>query len=248
MRKLAILMDSNKGIATERIHQALIELAKTPQNQALLEIWVGSSQEMGGEVRRYIQRLRQEKLGFPIRVFPGNPLQVSPQADYLLVPNPLNITRKKIKLAVFIGKKYIQFSKLIAAIKRHPFPERLSFGYLVLGPETSVGRKLGAKMLKNDDDAFKLIQNYMKKHKPWGLYIEAGSGAERSVATRVKLIQRVAELTKDNATLCCGGGIRTREEIKTLLRAGVDIVVVSTVLENSENPKLLIEEFLEVYA
>ncbi|MFX0208732.1 MAG: geranylgeranylglyceryl/heptaprenylglyceryl phosphate synthase [Candidatus Hodarchaeota archaeon] len=247
MPKLAILIDSGKGKATERIHQALIELAKTTQGQDYLEIWVGSSQEMGGEIRKYLKQLHEQKLGLPVRIFPGNPLQVSAHADYLLVPSPLNITRRKIKIAVFIGKRFIQLSRISAFIRRRKFPKTLPFGYLVLGPGTSVGRKLGARSL-DDDRAFKLIENYIQKNSPWGVYIEAGSGAKQSVANRDQLIQRTSELTKENITLCCGGGIRTHEEIETILKAGADIVVVSTVLEKTEDPKTLMEQYLEVYS
>ncbi|MFX1513801.1 MAG: geranylgeranylglyceryl/heptaprenylglyceryl phosphate synthase, partial [Promethearchaeota archaeon] len=207
MPKLAILIDSDKGIAMERIHKALVELSKTPRGKEYLEIWVGSSQEMGGEIRKYLSQIHKENLGFPVRIFPGNPFQVSPYADFLLVPDVLNCTKRKIKFAIFIGKRYIQLSRIITFIKRQTFPKILPFGYLVLGSDTSVGRKLGARRLDNDEDALELIKKYIQKTNPWGVYIEAGSGAKQSVATRDNLIQRTAELTQGKITLCCGGGI-----------------------------------------
>ena len=42
-----------------------------------------------------------------------------------------------------------------------------------------------------------------------------------------------------------GGGISKKEQVADLTKAGADIIVVSSVLERSENPKKLMLELLD---
>ncbi len=79
------------------------------------------------------------------------------------------------------------------------------------------------------------------------IYLEAGSGRfDASIAGRLNLVKQVKQFTQEkNVTLITGGGIRTKEHVENLVKAGSDIIVVSSVLEQSENPKRLMNQFLE---
>ena len=117
---------------------------------------------------------------------------------------------------------------------------------MVLSPESTVGRKLQAKTL-NDEQAYEEITKNWRKY--WEmLYIEGGSGNfENTVAGRLNLVKRAAEFVHSkNAKLITGGGIRTKEQVQQLMQAGSDIIVVSSVLERADSPKILMKQFLEV--
>ncbi|MHA2247470.1 MAG: geranylgeranylglyceryl/heptaprenylglyceryl phosphate synthase [Candidatus Hodarchaeales archaeon] len=247
--KLAILIDPNKGEATERMFNALKEIlteSKDPSSLPL-EIWVGDSSEIYRGVHGYLKKLHRLDIKLPpVVIFPGHPLQISPLADFIQMPTLLNTYRFRIKLVVKLGKKYHWLSKWCRRIIGKHWPIDRKYGYVVLGPRSSVGKKLRAKDL-NDEQAYGEITTKWRDY--WSMiYLEAGSGRfDASIAERLDLVRRVKEFVLEkNATLITGGGIRTREQVEVLVRAGSDLVVVSTVLEQSENPKELMDQFIEV--
>ena len=87
--KLAILIDPNKGDATERMFNALKEILTESKNvsQLPLEIWVGDSHEIFRGVHSYLRRLNGLEVDLPpVVIFPGHPLQISSYADYIQMP------------------------------------------------------------------------------------------------------------------------------------------------------------------
>ncbi len=249
--KLAILIDPNKGDATERMFIALREILTDNKNssQLPLEIWVGDSHEIYKGVRAYLKRLYLLDIDLPpVVIFPGHPLQISSYADFIQMPTLLNTYRFSIKVVLKLGKKYHWLFKWVRRLMLKDFPKDRKYGYLVLSPDSTVGRKLLAKTL-SDEQAYDEITRNWRKY--WEmLYIEGGSGNfENSVAGRLELVKRAAEFVHaKNAKLITGGGIRTKEQVQQLAQAGADIVVVSSVLERSDTPKDLINQFLEVVA
>lgn len=211
-----------------------------------LEIWVGDSSEIYRGVHRYLRRLYKLEIDLPpVVIFPGHPLQISSLADYIQMPTLLNTYRFRIKVVVKLGKKYHWLSKWCRRLIGKHWPVDRKYGYMVLSPQSSVGKKLRAKKL-TDEEAFQEISAKWRKY--WlMIYLEAGSGRfDSSIAKRLDLVRRVKQITLDkNAILITGGGIRTKEQVEALRNAGSDIVVVSSVLEQSENPKELMEQFIE---
>ena len=246
--KLAILIDPNKGEATERMFDALRGiLTETDDPSSLpLEIWVGDSSEIYRGVHGYLKKLHRLDIELPpVVIFPGHPLQISPLADFIQMPTLLNTYRFRIKVVLKLGKKYHWLSKWGRRIIGKHWPIDRKYGYMVLSPQSSVGKKLRAKEL-TDEEAFNEIKKHWRDY--WSmLYLEAGSGRfEASIAQRLDLVKRVKEFVREkNAILITGGGIRTREHVENLIHAGSDLVVVSTVLEQSESPKKLMEQFLD---
>lgn len=246
--KLAILIDPNKGEATERTFQALKEILTECEDPTKfpLEIWVGDSSEIYRGVHRYLKRLHQLPINFPpVVIFPGHPLQISSLADYIQMPTLLNTYRFRIKVVVKLGKKYHWLMKWCRKPLGKHWPIDRKYGYMVLSPHSSVGKRLHAKEL-SDEEALEEITNKWRDY--WSMiYLEAGSGRfGASIAGRLDLVSRVKAFSKDkNATLITGGGIRTKAQVEDLMKAGSDLIVVSTVLEQSENPKELMEQFLD---
>ncbi|MFX0125871.1 MAG: geranylgeranylglyceryl/heptaprenylglyceryl phosphate synthase [Candidatus Hodarchaeota archaeon] len=245
---LAILIDPNKGDATERMFNALKGILTECEDSTKLplEIWVGDSSEIYRGVHRYLKRLHQLEIQLPpVVIFPGHPLQISSLADFIQMPTLLNAYRFRIKVVVKLGKKYHWLMKWCRKPFGKHWPIDRKYGYMVLSPHSSVGKRLHAKEL-SDEQALEEITNKWRDY--WSMiYLEAGSGRfGASIAGRLDLVKRVKEFTKTrNASLVTGGGIRTKAQVEDLVKAGSDLIVVSTVLEQSENPKELMEQFLE---
>jgi geranylgeranylglyceryl phosphate synthase family protein len=241
------LIDPNKGDATERLFQAIKEiLTENDANNLPLEIWVGDSKEIYRGVHRYLKRLHNLNLNLPpVVIFPGHPLQISKFADFIQMPTLLNCHRFYLKVVLKLGKKYHWIAKWFWKPLKKNWPIDRKYGYLVLSPNSSAGRKMKAKELSNEEAFDELTANWRPY---WSqLYLEAGSGNfGNSIAERLDLVKKTKEFVKEkNAILCTGGGIRTKEQVADLTKSGSDLIVVSTVLEQSENPKELILQFLD---
>ena len=246
--KLAILIDPNKGEATERMFQALKGILTECEDPTKfpLEIWVGDSSEIYKGVHRYLKRLHQLDIKLPpVVIFPGHPLQISSLADFIQMPTLLNTYRFRIKVVVKLGKKYHWLMKWCRKPFGRHWPIDRKYGYMVLSPLSSVGKKLHAKEI-TDEEAYTEITEKWRDY--WSMiYLEAGSGRfGASIAGRLDLVKQVKTFSKEKgATLITGGGIRTKAQVEDLVKAGSDLIVVSTVLEQSENPKELMEQFLD---
>lgn len=230
------------------MYVALKEILSEQKDPSLLplEIWVGDSHEIMRGVHKYLRRLRHLNLNLPpIVIFPGHPLQISSLANYIQMPTLLNCYRFRIKVVLKLGKKYHWLFKWIRRAIFGKFPQDRKYGYCVLNPDSSVGRKLRAKAL-TDEEAYEEITTNWRNY--WEMvYIEGGSGNfENTVANRLKLVENVANFAHSkNALLIVGGGVCNKSQVEELKQAGADIIVVSSVLEKSEIPKTLMLEFLE---
>jgi phosphoglycerol geranylgeranyltransferase len=72
------------------------------------------------------------------------------------------------------------------------------------------------------------------------VYLEAGSGVGKPVpAEMARMVKNVI-----NLPLIVGGGIRTGEQMKEIVKAGADIVVTGTVLEENKD-RNKIKELIE---
>lgn len=243
--KLAILLDPNHKEKTERVFHALVDVVRERSEVVEhLEVWVGDTDEVYRGVHKYLGMLKEAEIDIPKVIFPGHPFQVSENADFIMIADLLNADSNKIKIVLRIGKLYVKIRRIWPKIRRKPFPRDRKYGYLVLGPQSSVGRKIKARDLREDKDALDLIHKY-NNDKWWGIYIEAGSGAEAgiSVSNRTDLVRNLRSMT--SKIILTGGGVSTAEEAKELWKAGSDIVVISSCLEKSEDPRKLIEGFLE---
>ncbi len=249
--KLAVLLDPNKGDATERVYLALTEILKEHENPSLLplEIWVGDSHEIMRGVHKFLRRLKRLDLDIPpVVIFPGHPLQISSYADYIQMPTLLNCYRFRIKVVLKLGKKYHWLFKWARRAIFGHFPKDRKYGYIVLSPESTVGKKLRAKVLTDDQAYTELTQKWRSY---WEMcYIEAGSGNfSASIANRLELVKRAASFVHEKkAKLITGGGIKTKEQVESLVEAGSDLIVVSSILEKTDDPKTLINQFLQAVA
>jgi phosphoglycerol geranylgeranyltransferase len=177
-------------------------------------------------------KLLNENIDVPVILFPGNISGVSKYADAIFFMSLLNSTNPYW----IIGAQ-----ALAAPGIRKMGIEIISMGYLVVEPGGTVGWVGDAKLIpQNKPD---LAVAYAMAAECLGMkliYLEAGSGANEHISE--KMIAGVKKMT--DLIVIVGGGIRNGEAAAKVAKAGADIVVTGTVVEDSSNVKNKIEELV----
>lgn len=175
----------------------------------------------------------KENVDVPVILFPGNISGVSKYADAIFFMSLLNST----------NPYWITGAQALAApsIKKMGI-EVLSMGYLIVEPGGTVGWIGDAKLIpRNKPDivlAYAMAAEFLGMKL---LYIEAGSGANEHIPE--KMIAGVKKMT--DIIVIVGGGIRDGEAAARVSKAGADIIVTGTVVEDSSDVKDKIEELVE---
>ncbi len=114
--------------------------------------------------------------------------------------------------------------------------ETISMGYVIVEPGMKVGEVGEADLVKRDDVARAI--GYGIATELFGmefLYLEAGSGAPEPVP--IEMIKAVRQSIR--IPLIVGGGITSPDKAAAVAKAGADIVVTGTLVENGDfEPKL----------
>jgi putative glycerol-1-phosphate prenyltransferase len=161
--------------------------------------------------------------GIPILLFPGNVLQISPNADGILL------------LSLISGRnpEFLIGNHVIAApVLKKIDIEIIPTGYILIenGRTTAVEYVSNTKPIpadKIDLTVATAMAGEMLGHKL--LYLEAGSGALEPVNS--EMIREVKKNT--GIPLIVGGGIHTAAQARQIYHAGADIIVVGSVLEDN---------------
>lgn len=214
---LAILLDPDK-IGLEEVAVLTDKINASPATH----IFVGGSIVEANIIDELIIRLKQ-KTNLPIVLFPGNPSQISNEADAILFltllsgRNPDYLIEHQVN-AVPILKK----TKL----------EVISTGYILIesGTQTAVERVSKTDPLDRENpdyvvqtaQAGEFIGNKL-------MYLEAGSGAKNAVP--LEMIRKVSENIQ--IPLIVGGGIRSKQAIDAAYDFGADLVVIGTAFEDN---------------
>jgi phosphoglycerol geranylgeranyltransferase len=216
-RKLfAILVDPDK-----HDEESLQQLAGLTNDRVIDFILVGGSM-VSGSVYETVHALKR-KTNLPILLFPGNVLQISPNADGILL------------LSLISGRnpEFLIGNHVIAApVLKKMNLEIIPTGYILIenGRTTAVEYVSNTKPIpadKIDLTVATAMAGEMLGHKM--LYLEAGSGALEPVNS--SMIREVKNNT--GIPLIVGGGIHTTEQVRQIYDAGADIIVVGSVLENN---------------
>ena len=213
---LAILLDPDKIDLNNT--ETLIN--KSPATH----IFIGGSLVKNYIIDDLIIEIKQD-CDLPIVLFPGNPSQISDQADAILFlslisgRNPDYLIEHQVKAAPMLKKTQLEI---------------ISTGYILIesGNETAVERVSKTKPLdrNNPDLALATAQaGEMLGNKL--IYLEAGSGAKQAVP--LEMIQFVSQNIK--IPLIVGGGIIDLQGIQKAYDSGADIVVIGTAFEKDLN-------------
>jgi len=216
---LAILLDPDK-IVWKNLDHLLLKINQSPATH----IFVGGSIVQSTILEDLITQLKQ-KTHLPVIIFPGDPSQISPQADAILF------------LSLLSGRNpdyLIEYQVQAAPILKKTNLEVISTGYILIesGNETAVARVSKTQPLNREN--FDLALATAQAGEMLGnklIYLEAGSGAKQTVPLEmITLIAQNIEIP-----VIVGGGIVDLHGIKMAHYAGADLVVIGTAFENDSH-------------
>ncbi len=163
----------------------------------------------------------------PVVLFPGSVLQVSNQADGILLlslisgRNPELLIGDLVKAAPFLKNSNLEI---------------ISTGYMLIdgGKQTSVGYMSNTRPIpadKYDIAVATALAGEMLGMKQ--LYLDAGSGADSPVPPEM-----ISEVRKNtHLPLIVGGGLKSEENIYAACKSGADMIVLGSIFE-SDGEKL----------
>lgn len=212
---LAILLDPDK-IDLNNTEGLVRKINQTPATH----VFIGGSYISNNILDELILKIKAVCV-LPVILFPGDPSQISNQADAILFlslisgRNPDYLIEHQVKAAPILKKTNLEI---------------ISTGYMLIesGTETAVEKVSKTKPLdrNNHDLALATAQaGEMLGNKL--IYLEAGSGANQAVP--LEMIQFVSQNIK--IPLIVGGGIIDLQGIQKAYDSGADIVVIGTAFE-----------------
>jgi phosphoglycerol geranylgeranyltransferase len=213
---LAILLDPDK-IDLDTVSILIEKINQSPATH----IFIGGSLVENNILDELISKIKED-CDLPIILFPGNPSQISDQADAILFlslisgRNPDFLIENQVKAVPILKKTDLEI---------------ISTGYILIesGTETAVERVSKTKPLDLNNIEY-VVQTAqageMLGHKL--IYLEAGSGAKQAVP--LEMIKKVAQNIE--IPLIVGGGIVDLCGIQKAYDSGADLVVIGTAFEN----------------
>ncbi len=227
MTLLQYLLDK---MSEETLHVSLLDpdkqpavdagaIAKHMRDAGSDAVFIGGSTGVTTENLTATARIIKEMSGLPTIHFPGNAEAISPEVDALLFMSMVNST----------DLKWVIGAQVYAApyIKKLGI-ETISLGYIIIEPGMKVGEVGKAKAIRHDE-VDKAVA-YALTCEMLGMkmaYLEAGSGADKPVPP--EMIRAIKEAI--SIPLIVGGGIRTPEAAETARKAGANMIVTGTFIE-----------------
>lgn len=183
-------------------------------------LMVGGSTEVTPDALDATVAAVKEATGLPTILFPNAAATgISPHADAIFFMSLLNSTDPR-----FLVREQVRGAPLVKELGIEPIP----MGYLVVAPGMRVGEVGRAEPLPRDDPdaavAYALAAQYLGMAL---VYLEAGSGAPDPVPA--ELVAAVREAV--DVPVVVGGGIRAPDDARALAKAGADVLVTGTLVE-----------------
>ncbi len=189
-------------------------------------IMVGGSTVVDQVYLSDVVREIKNHTSLPVILFPNNVSGITYHADAIWFMSLLNS----------LNPYYIIGAQMLAApyIKKLNL-EALSMAYLIVGEGKAAGFIGNALPIPYDKPKIALAYAIAAEFIGFKyLYLEAGSGAVRPVPEE---FIRVVKSRCETLTLVVGGGIRSYDDAYKVSKAGADIIVTGTVIE--EDPQRL---------
>jgi len=206
------LLDPEKEVERERIGKFI---EGSGSDAIMLGGSTGITEEMLDDTIKELKR----STSLPVILFPSSAGTLSRYADAIYFMSLLN--SRNVRVIVREQKRAVRI------IKEYGI-ETIPMGYVIIEPGMKVGEVGEADVVKRDD--LKSAVEYSLVAQYFGMklvYLEAGSGAPEPVPENmVSAVKRELGMP-----LIVGGGIRTPDDAQRMARAGADIVVTGTIVE-----------------
>ena len=204
-------------------------LAKDAESCNTAAIMVGGSTSVSTSHLDTIAKTLKESVEIPIILFPNNITGITRHADAIWFMSLLNSADP-----YFIMGAQVLGAPIIKKFGLEPIP----LGYIIVGEGGTVsvvGKAIPIPYSKPElAAAHALAAEYFGMR---FVYLEAGSGVGTPVPDDlVKAVKTVTHLP-----LIVGGGIRTGEQVKDIVKAGASIVVTGNVLEEKKGKSKITE-------
>ncbi len=185
-------------------------------------IMVGGSTSVFTSHLDKIVKAMKESVEIPVILFPNNITGISRYADAIWFMSLLNSSDP-----YFLMGAQVLGAPIIKNFGLEPIP----LGYIVVGEGGAVS--VVGKAVPIPYNKPELAVAHALAAEYFGMrfvYLEAGSGVGKPVpAEMARMVKNAISLP-----LIVGGGIRTGEQMKEIVKAGADIVVTGTVLEENK--------------
>ena len=208
-------------------------IAKTAEEAGSSAIMVGGSTLISQEQVDETVKAIKDNSKLPVILFPSGAKFLSKYADAVFFMSLLNsrnlgyVIREHVK-----GAPFVKYSGI----------EPISMGYVIVEPGMTAGKVGEVDLVKKDD--IETAVGYALAAQYLGMdffYLEAGSGAPSPVSNKM-----ISEVKKNiDIPLVIGGGIRSAKVAKEKAKAGADIIVTGTKLEEEKNLKKALSDIIK---
>jgi phosphoglycerol geranylgeranyltransferase len=220
--KLAVLIDPDKYDPT---------LSLMIEKSSASFILVGGSKLSGGNIDQTVKSIKKQ-CQLPVILFPGDESQLTGKADGIFILSLISGRNPE-----YLIEKQVRAAQQIKKLKLKTFPVAY-----ILVESGSVSETQRVTKTKPIEDESLIVRTAIAAEQLGfkAVYLEAGSGSKANVNSKiVKAVSKQIDIP-----LIVGGGIKSASAIKTILKAGANVVVVGNVLERNKN---LIIEFSKVF-
>lgn len=225
-KAFALLIDPDKtGI------KQMAELAEKCNDHRVDYVFLGGSLMTSNHLDECILSFKEHS-DIPVVLFPGNPSQLSKEADALLYLSLISGRNPDL----LIGAHVVSAPKV-----KESNLEVISTGYMVIdgGVPTAVSYMSHSFPIPHDKNDIAVCTamagEFQGKHV---IYMDAGSGAKNPIThSMVTSVRNHVQIP-----IIVGGGIRNPEKAYEISGAGADIVVVGNAIEKDPN---LIQEMAD---
>jgi phosphoglycerol geranylgeranyltransferase len=215
------LFDPEKLTPIAAGHLAL-EVKKAGTTAAMVG---GSTATSVYQLDAIVKAIKRSKL--PVILFPNDVVGLSQYADAVFFMSLLNST----------NPHYISGAQALGAplVKRYGL-EPIPIAYLIIGEHTGAAGFVGsANPIPYDKPELAAIYALAAEYLGMRfVYLEAGSGAKRTVSPQmVSAVKNACRIR-----IIAGGGIRTPTQARALVDAGAQLIVTGTIAENASVRRL----------
>ena len=210
------------------------EAAKAAVDGGAQLVLVGGSIGAQGALMDETTRLVKEAVNVPVNIFPGNNASITKYADSIYFYSLLNSRN-----AYWTTMAQTTGAPVIKRLGIEPLPT----GYIVVAPGGTVGWVADVNLVPRDKPhiaaALALAGEYMGNR----LILTDTGSAPADGHIPLEMIKAVRQAI--SVPYIVGGGVRTPEQAKDVVRAGADAIQVGTAIENNKKARDTIKAMLK---